>query len=135
MIGDRSRKQELVCRKEGRPEIGAVIILISVYSTSVLPTKTFCQWLAWFYFKIENPTFMEKQVCNSIIFYFQQHKRNSILSLQSKKKVEPMYLQGSRWGFEVGKEFWSVSKFKPPSHPFCSELTLELDTGNFSETS
>lgn len=39
MIGDRSRKQELVCRKEGRPEIGAVIILISVYSTSVLPAK------------------------------------------------------------------------------------------------
>lgn len=39
MTGDRRRKQELVCRKEGRPEVGAVIILISVYSTSILPAK------------------------------------------------------------------------------------------------
>lgn len=101
MMRDRSRKQELVCRKEGRPEIGAVIILISVYSTSVLPTKKHfvSGWLVLF--KIENPTFMEKsKSCNSIIFIFSSIKEFNTEPSESKKKVEPMYLQGSRWGLE-----------------------------------
>lgn len=52
-------------------------------------------------FQTGEPNFMEKsKSCNSIIFYCQQHKRNSILNLRSKKKVEPIYnkARGERGG-------------------------------------
>lgn len=66
--------------------------------------------------------------CNSIILDFQQHKRNSILSLQSKKKVEPIYNKaGGGWkGGEGVLPSFQLQTFQPPS--FCSELTLELVT-------
>ena len=51
MKGAGRRKQELVGRKEDQ-EIGAVIILIPFYSTSIPIPKAFCQWRAWFYFKM-----------------------------------------------------------------------------------
>lgn len=100
MKGAGRRKQELVGRREDQ-EIGAVIILIPFYSTSIPVPKAFCQWRAWFYFKMVNLTSWKKAShCNSIIFYCQQHKRNSILNLRSKKKVEPIYdkARGERGG-------------------------------------
>lgn len=59
MKGAGRRKQELVGRKEDQ-EIGAVIILIPFYSTSIPVPKAFCQWRAWFYFKLVNLTSWKK---------------------------------------------------------------------------